>query len=429
MTAKQASPHALIAAVHYWPEATGGVPRILLVEDFLRRAGWQVTIVTPQPVAEGRRGATILRVPPPRYVSLAQKGDRSNFACEKGDKSHFAAKIGLIPFFKGVARRWLFFPDTYIGWAVRAARAAGQLARTAPPQLVITTSPQESTHWLGWRLKRALGCRWLADFRDGWTFEPHRAEAAMFGRHALERCCERRVVAHADWTTAATAPIADDLRARYPAQAEKILYLPTGFEECTVKAAARDDKRFRMVYTGRFGLSQPLRCPDVFFAGLRQALEASPELRQKFRLTLVGAYRPRERDLWCEAPVADCVEELSERSYEEAVAISASADMLLLVTPPGLRSIATRKLFDYLAVRQPIFALAEANEAARILAETRAGYCVSPAAPAAVREGLLRAFAAWQSGTLAEMAPCSGNELYRAETHLKRVLGRVLQSL
>ena len=85
---------------------------------------------------------------------------------------------------------------------------------------------------------------------------------------------------------------------------------------------------------------------------------------------LVGDLLPGEHALLKTPPLADSVELLGPQPYETAMNFAAGATMLLLVTPPELRSIATRKLFDYLAVRRPVFALAEGNEAARILAET-----------------------------------------------------------
>ena len=92
----------------------------------------------------------------------------------------------------------------------------------------------------------------------------------------------------------------------------------------------------------------------------------------------------------------------------------------------GPASIATRKIFDYLAVRRPVFALAEGNEAAGILAETHAGMCVAPDRPQAVADGLLRAFSLWQAGRLDEEIPCSANGLYKAEVHFTRVLGQTI---
>ena len=70
--------------------------------------------------------------------------------------------------------------------------------------------------------------------------------------------------------------------------------------------------------------------------------------------------------------------------------------------------------------------MAEGNEAARILAETRAGLCVAPDRPEAVADGRLQAFAHWQAGRLEQEIPCSGNDLYRSEPHFARVLGPLL---
>jgi hypothetical protein len=235
---------------------------------------------------------------------------------------------------------------------------------------------------------------------------------------------ERAVLQGADWITAATRPIAEDFQARYPAVADRVHFLPTGFEPSSVAPAARpEDGTFRMVYTGRFGLSRATGTPEVFFRGLKQALESSAELAARFRLVLAGEFSAAERALWSEPPLAGCVEERGPCPYDEALSLAVGATMLLLVTPPGLRSIATRKLFDYLAARRPVFALAEGNEAARILGETHAGTCVAPDHPEAVAEALLRAFSWWRAGVLDREIPCTRNDLYRAEPHLARVLG------
>ncbi len=126
------------------------------------------------------------------------------------------------------------------------------------------------------------------------------------------------------------------------------------------------------------------------------------------------------------SPAADRIDVVGEQPYETALRISAGATMLLLVTPAGLRSIATRKIFDYLAARRPIFAMADGNEAARILERNPRGNVRAPDRPKAVADGLLRAFSSWQSGRLEQEFPCSGNNLYRSETHFSRVFGKII---
>ncbi len=409
-------PFAIIVAVHYRPEVSGGVPRILIAEDFLVRAGFRVAILTPQPIARGCRGAEILHVPAPAYLGVGAAGRVE--AASPWQKLRRSLRHAV--------KRVAFIPDTFVYWSLRAARRAVAVSCDAPPDLVLSSSPQESSHWVGWQLQRRFGCRWIADFRDGWTFEPHRPEALLPLRRTIERRLERLVLERADWITAATRPIAEDFQRRFPDRRDRVHFLPSGFEELPLAPAGRDDGLFRLVYTGRFGLSHQARTLEAFLAGVQQALAASEPFRRCFRLVVVGDLLPDEQRRLQTPPLGDHVEVLGRQPYETAMNLAAGATMLLLVTPPGLRSIATRKLFDYLAVRRPVFALAEDNEAARILAETRAGVCIAPDRPAAVAEGLLRAFSWWQAGRLDEHVPCSGNDLYQAGPHFTRVLGETI---
>jgi glycosyltransferase involved in cell wall biosynthesis len=60
-----------------------------------------------------------------------------------------------------------------------------------------------------------------------------------------------------------------------------------------------------------------------------------------------------------------------------AYALQRSADALVLITSRNT-SEATSKLFEYLAAGRPIVALAENNEAERIIRETNTGVAVPP---------------------------------------------------
>jgi len=358
----------------------------------------------------------VLRVPLPFYLT-PRPGSARLAPCQR-------SWIGRLV--RRWAQRWLFIPDLLGPWAIGAARRAAEEHCIDPFGLVITSSPQESSHWIGRSLQRSFGCPWLADFRDGWTFDPHRPEVQLPLRGRIEAMMERSVVNHADWITAATRPLAQDFRARFPHRADRVHFLPTGFGEFPTAREPQSDDVFRLVYTGRFGLSRRVQTPERFLAGLRRALDGNPAFARRFRLVLVGDFLREERALWSRPPLSACVEQHGPYPYEQAMHIAAGATMLLLVTPPGLRSIATRKLFDYLAVRRPVFALAHGNEAARILEETRAGICVPPDDVGAIASGLCRAFGFWREGVLDREIPCSVNDLYRAEPHVNRVLGNLV---
>ena len=61
--------------------------------------------------------------------------------------------------------------------------------------------------------------------------------------------------------------------------------------------------------------------------------------------------------------------------------------------PAGNPTTHAGKLFDYLATGIPILALgSEQSEIAQVLRETRSGFCVDPADPAALQETILAAY-------------------------------------
>ncbi|MDX6642953.1 MAG: hypothetical protein QOD76_915, partial [Solirubrobacteraceae bacterium] len=70
----------------------------------------------------------------------------------------------------------LVVPDlAIVGWLPFALPRALSLARRERFDCVITTSPPHSAHLIGLALRRR-GVPWVADFRDGWTFESDRQE-------------------------------------------------------------------------------------------------------------------------------------------------------------------------------------------------------------------------------------------------------------
>ena len=66
-------------------------------------------------------------------------------------------------------------PDLAVGtWLPFALPRALSLARKGDFDVVLTTSPPQSAHLVGLALARR-GLPWIAELRDGWTFEPPRA--------------------------------------------------------------------------------------------------------------------------------------------------------------------------------------------------------------------------------------------------------------
>jgi glycosyltransferase involved in cell wall biosynthesis len=131
-----------------------------------------------------------------------------------------------------------------------------------------------------------------------------------------------------------------------------------------------------MVHTGRFALSDSAVDIRPFLAALRQANCNSHQI--PIKLHLLGEYSKREL-----SRMGDLINEGKIVIYplmgrRETLAYQKAADLLLLITRPGVRSGIPLKLFEYLFSGKPVLAVTDDLEIRRIVNESKTGWCVSP---------------------------------------------------
>ena len=260
-------------------------------------------------------------------------------------------------------------------WLPALVLIVRKLLAQRPYDCLITTSPPESAHLLGLVLGRRRPA-WIADFRDGWTFEPTGEPFPTAVQRSLDRRLERRVAQTADVTVGATQPIADDLELRLGANAACV---PNGWDPRLERALAPPASSPQpgpttLVYTGT--LVGPRRSnPEPLLEALvriRSDPRAGP-----IRLLHAGRLTTEEREMIDRSGARDAFEHLGTLDRAAAIALQRSADALVLLTSRN-SSESTGKLFEYLYSGRPIVALAEANEAERIVRQTNTGIAVAP---------------------------------------------------
>ena len=298
-------------------------------------------------------------------------------------------------------KRFLYIPDRQIFWAARTVLAASSLHRNEQFDVILTTSPSESVHIVGYALKKMINIPWVADMRDGWMYEPFLEVRKKKGwRQGLEYALERFLLARADSVTTVTQPLRDDLIKRLKFPKNKTFLIPNGFDEeehdISDESLARARRKFGnianrmlMLHMGR--LSDARKDIDIapFFQALRRLKASKPDLVKKLSLYLVGTTQGPEIDLINQMDLNDIVHFYPMVPKSEAIAMLKVADVLLLVTSVSQKSIATSKLFDYMAADKPVLALAKGNAAARIVKETDIGLTVSPINISAISEALM----------------------------------------
>ena len=273
-------------------------------------------------------------------------------------------------------------------WLPFALPAALRLARAERFDCVVTSSPPQSAHVVGLALKRR-GLRWIADFRDGWTFEPQHAPWLVGAQRWADESLERRVARRADAVVGVTKPIADDLRERLGVRTELIT---NGFDPEDVTApdadGLLDPNRHSLVHTGRMAVA--LRSPKPLIASLRTLRASAPTLAERLEVVFAGPLSDEERELLAAPELEGTVRALGSLDRPRTLALQRAADSLLVITEGRRRSVATGKVYEYLAAARPVLVLGEETDAARIVSETGAGFATSADDPDAIAAALRR---------------------------------------
>jgi glycosyltransferase involved in cell wall biosynthesis len=359
----------VIVAPYYYPPFPGSGNRWPTLVRYLRRAGHTITVLATD--AYGRLASDdvsgIVRVGDLRSIGSLRR------LLHRGDlPSAGETAPEVLP--TAVLTRVLV-PDAYVvSWLPAAFVSLRRILARSAVDVLVTSGPPDSTHLLGLLLGRRRPA-WIADFRDGWCFEPLREPFPTAPQRAMDRWLERKVASTADVAVGATRPIVDDLAERLGARAA---YVPNAWDPeariGSAAATAAEGFGVQLVYTGTLSGVRG-SSPEPLLRAMRIVLEeaALPPLR----LVVAGRLTAAERSLIDRSGVADAVVHLGVLERADALALQRSADALLLLTSRN-SSEATGKLFEYLGAGRPILALAEGNEAARIVRETNTGITVSP---------------------------------------------------
>lgn len=350
----------LLVSYFYPPSKDTGAHRPSALAKYLRRSGHDVTVLTTS-----------------AYGATAMEGvERTTDAQLWRARARGKGSVGSLYDSDTYSARphplsRLIVPEPLaLAWAPFARRRARALNRRKKFDCVITTSPPESAHMVGRALQRQ-GVAWVADVRDGWTFEPLRPEFPTRGQRAWDRRLERRLLGAADVVTCVAEPAVADLRER--GIADPVLVRngadPELLEAADPSSVAHllDPGRESLVYTGRFGSTG--RDPRGVVDGLSRLAKESPEEAGRLELVIAGPLTDAERKLF-ERDVAPArIRLVGSLDRAQALAMQRSADALLLVAHPVRTQLANFKLYEYLNAGPPIVALAAGTEAGAVAAE------------------------------------------------------------
>jgi glycosyltransferase involved in cell wall biosynthesis len=279
---------------------------------------------------------------------------------------------------------WEFF------WSRSAARMAIEVARTLPPGVIIATSPAHAALLAGARAARRLGWPLILDYRDPWSAFDwprwRRSRTALWWARRFEsplvRLSSARVL---------NTPAMRDAFARFfpRANAAQNFVIPNGFEAVPDAAPPPADGPLVIVHAG-----------EIFTGrSLLPILRAAARLRQRFparpiRVITYGDLPPGEHARIRDEGLTAQVEVKARVPFADLFAELQRAHVLLAVVGDHMPYSTPYKVYDYMAARRPILALAPPGAALfELLAESGAGVCIERDDDAGIEhalEGFLR---------------------------------------
>jgi hypothetical protein len=350
----------LMVAFHFPPAAMGsGHLRTLGFARHLPALGWTPVVLSASANAYPRVDPTgLAMVPPGCCVHRA-------FALDT--RRH----LGL----RGKYPSFLAVPDRWATWWFAAVWRGLRLARDIRVDAIWSTYPVMTAHAIANTLSKRTGLPWIADFRD-----PVATSVSAINARArrAQKQLERHVVRHAARTVLTTPSAMHDYAERYPdaAREHRLAVIPNGYEESaflglTPDMAGRSRAApLRLVHAG--SLYADGRDPVPFMTALTHLKDSGVISTDSIRVVLrASGFDAIYRHHIARLGLTGIVSMAPQIPNPEALREQAEADGLLLFQGACFNHQIPAKVYDYLRVGRPIFALLdERGDTAALLRRT-----------------------------------------------------------
>jgi glycosyltransferase involved in cell wall biosynthesis len=357
----------LLVTLYFPPAGGGGVQRPLKFATHLPELGIETHVLAPDDPKWIHRDDEL---PPPTLAWV----HRVRFIGPQGRKpaEELHGTMGLERYVRQASlfSRRLLLPDENVSYNLTAIPAAIRIVREEGIDVVITTSPPPSVHFIGAAVKRATGVRWVADLRDSIVANPHRDAQRLSVRVKEQgvQAVASLVARNADATVAVSEAISEEARSRNPRGPVVTIANGSDFAEFA-SYAYTPSEQFRITHAGSFFGK---RDPRPFLT----ALSRVDDVLARF----VGDFRSSDRE-WATG-IMDRVELIPYASHSRALELQRNSEALLLLIPEAGgrgRGVLSGKVFEYLAAERPILAVVPPDgAAAELVRATGAGVVVAP---------------------------------------------------
>jgi glycosyltransferase involved in cell wall biosynthesis len=368
---------------------------------YLPEYGWQPIIYTPENpeypaideslINDVPEGIEILKQPiwEPyawyrQFLGDKDKQIGAGFVSEKKDP-------GLLHKISVWIRGNFFIPDARRFWIKPSIKYLTNYLKENKVDLVVSTGPPHSMHLLALGLKKSLGVKWIADFRDPWTnIDFYKELMLSTWADRKHKRLEQEVLKSADLSLTIGYTMTSELK---ELGANKVETVTNGYDDADFPdSQVTLDEKFSISHIGTFS---PSRNQPEFWKALNELKKENKEFAGKLVLRTVGVVDHSVK----EAIIANGLEEnwnqIPYVPHEELLNYQRTSQVLLVSinNTPNARGILPGKFFEYLASGRPILAIGpKMSDIGTVLGKTKAGIIVEPDDVQGIKEAVLGLF-------------------------------------
>ncbi|MCK5146430.1 glycosyltransferase [bacterium] len=396
----KANRRVLILAYYFPPLGMGGVQRAVKFVKYLPQFGWTPEVITVKPVHYHAMDPSLLdkidktiisrtgSLDPLRLLyKLKKHGSQANPANFSSASSTLYRQLS----------RWFCIPDDKILWTPFAIKKALDRHKAEPFDAIITTSPPHSVHLAGMAVKSQTKLPWLADFRDGWWFEPHEQLPTTLHSYLNKRLLQS-IIKHIDVGITISQGLADTFQR---ITSREFSVIPNGFDDDDFKSInpVKDSDKFTISYCGT--LTSQMN-PETFLKAMEIAIDKHETMRSKIQLHWIGkSIGINLQELLESYNLKQYSQIMDYVDHHQAISYMKTSHALLFLLPPAYGpGVITGKVFEYIAAGTEILTMAREGDAMEIIRQTGRAREMSIDNPSVAADVIIELYEQWHSGKL-----------------------------
>jgi len=373
----------LILSWYFPPINEIGAIRVGKVAEYLHEHGNDVWVVTAdrdhfdRSLALGLPSDRVIRT---NWLDVDRLSSPWTWFSSRVEKANDPGKAASAPSEQGgsstrarISRHYMWlvrFPDRQGGWLPYLRRAASRLLKKEPFDLIYASGPPFTTFVAAAQLSRRFGVPWVAEYRDAWSYDHYRQKPEW--RERIDDFMEKRVIGTCAGIVAVSEPWARFYEQRFR---KPTIAVYNGFDSVEKSAdppLVPPGLPVSIVHMGT--VYSGLRDPAVLFEAITLAKLTPQEVEVAFYGAVPSAVLPLAEKFG----VREFVKVPPRVSYDKALEIQRTSDVLLLLQSPADMANVPAKTFEYFAARRPILGLGlDDGIPAKLVRDRKAGSYVT----------------------------------------------------